>query len=161
MNDNLPSTAYGVMRLLPGSKREVEVFSNQLITAVQNGEVNPLQLKAFFKSMEAVIEKVDEATKVNLLNEADRYPGDKFEAYGFEIQKGVNGVKYDYLTCGDPIYEQLDSSMKSLKTQLSEREAFLRTIKEPLLLVDTESGEQATVKPPQKKGTPGLKFFLK
>jgi hypothetical protein len=47
MNE-LPSTAFGVMRLLPDTKTGVQTFSNQLIQAVRNGEVNPLQVKAMF-----------------------------------------------------------------------------------------------------------------
>lgn len=156
-----PSTAFGVMRLLPDKKDEIERFSQQLIASVQNGEVNPLQLKALFKAIESVIDKVDAEIKENVLTEAGKYPGDTFNAYGFEIQKGYNGVKYDYLACGDPIYEHRHAMVEQAKSLLDERAAFLRAIKEPLLIVDTESGEQATVQPPQKKGTPGLKFFLK
>jgi hypothetical protein len=160
MND-LPNSAYGVMKLLPDSKQEIERFSNQLITSVQNGEVNPLQLKALFKSIEKVIEKVDEGIKENVLTEAGKYPGTTFSAYGFKIEKSVNGAKYDYLACGDPIYEQRHANLEYAKSQLNERAEFLKTLKEPLMIVDTESGEQAVIQPPKKSGTEGLKFHLK
>lgn len=158
---NLPTSAMGVMKLLPDSKQGVEIFSRQLVTAVQNGEVNPLELKALFKSIEAVMKKVDEQIKDNINREADKYPGTSFNAYGFEIQKAYNGVEYDYLSCGDPIYEQLHASLATAKAQLDERAKFLKALTAPLTVVDDESGEVATIQPPQKKGTPGLKFFLK
>ena len=160
MNE-LPSSAYGVMRLLPDTKTGVEKFSHQLISAVQNGEVNPLQLKALFKVMEKVSEKVDEAIKDNLLREANKYSEKKFSAFGFEIEKTEVGTKYDYSHCGDPIYDQRVKIFEEAKKQLDERAVFLKALKENLTLVDDESGEVATVRPPFKKSTEGLKFSMK
>jgi hypothetical protein len=160
MNE-LPSTAYGVMRLLPDTKTGVQTFSNQLIQAVRNGEVNPLQVKAMFKVMVMVGEIVNEATKANQLTEAEKYPEKKFNAFGFEIEKSENGTKYDYLSCGDPIYEQRHAIAESAKAHLDERAQFLKALKEPLTVIDDESGEVATIQPPIKKSTTGLKFSLK
>lgn len=157
----LPGTAYGVMRLLPDTKQEVERFSNQLIQAVRNGEVNPLQLKSMFKVMELVSDIVSDATKVNQLNEADKYSEKKFNAYGFEIEKAEVGTKYDYAVCGDPIYNQRAQVLEEAKKLLDERATFLKALKEPLTLVDDESGEVATIYPPLKKSQSGLKFSLK
>jgi hypothetical protein len=160
MND-LPTSAYGVMRLLPDTKTGVEIFSRQLVSAVQNGEVNPLQLKALFKVMEKVSETVDAAIKQNLLSEADKYSETKFHAFGFEIEKAEVGTKYDYTVSGDPVYNHRVSILKEAEAQVKEREAFLKTIKEPITIVDDESGEVATVRAPLKKSTTGLKFSLK
>jgi hypothetical protein len=156
-----PSTAYGVMQLLPTNKAGVEKFSNQLIASVHNGEVNPLQLKALCKFMEAVFEKVDKETRDSQLTEAGKYSEKKFNAYGFEIAKEDVGVKYDYLSTGDPIYKQRFQIFEEAKKQLEERAAFLKALKEPLTVVDDESGEVATIHPPLKKGTEGLKFYMK
>lgn len=156
-----PSSAFGVMRLLPSNKAGVESFSRQLITSVENGEVNPLELKALCKFMEAVFEKVDKETKENQLREAGKYSDKKFNAYGFEIAKEDVGVKYDYASCGDPIYKQRLEILEEAKKQLDERIAFLKTIKEPITLVDDESGEVATIHAPIKRGTEGLKFYMK
>jgi hypothetical protein len=159
--NNLPSSAYGVMKLLPDTKQGVEIFSNQLVSAVQNGEVNPLQLKALFKIMEKVAEKVDAQIKDNLLREADKWAEKKFNLYGFDIEKCEVGTKYDYLACGDPIYEQRHAILEAAKAQLEERATFLKSLTAPLTIVDDESGEVATVRPPVKKSTEGLKFSMK
>lgn len=160
MND-LPSSAYGVMRLLPNTKTGVEIFSRQLITAVQNGEVNPLQLKALFKTMEKVAEKVDEQIKENLLTEAGKYSEKKFNAFGFEIEKTEVGTKYDYSTCGDTVYEQRKAALDDAKALLDERIEFLKSLRENLTVVDDMTGEVVTVRPPLKKSTEGLKFSMK
>lgn len=159
--NNLPTSAYGVMRLLPDTKQGVEMFSNQLITAVENGEVNPIQLKALFKIMEKVSERVDMKIKESLLREAGKYSERTFHAYGFEIEKTEVGTKYDYLACGDPIYEQRHAILEAAKSQLEERAAFLKALSGPLTIVDDESGEVATVRPPVKKSSEGLKFSMK
>lgn len=158
---DLPNSAYGVMRLLPDTKTGVDIFSKQLITAVENGEVNPLQLKALFKVMEKVSEKVDEGIKDSLLREADKYNEKKFNMYGFDIEKAEVGTKYDYAACGDPIYNHRLQIFLEAEKQLKERAEFLKALHEPLTLVDDESGEVATVRPPLKKSTTGLKFSMK
>jgi hypothetical protein len=161
MNDNLPTSAMGVMRLLPDSKTGIERFSMQLINAVKSGEVNPLQLKALFKALEKVAEIVDGVTKPNQMKEASMYAEKKFNAFGFEIEKTEVGTKYDYLSCGDPVYEQRHAILESAKRQLDERVVFLKSLKEPMTLVDEGSGEVVTVRPPVKTSTEGLKFSLK
>lgn len=157
----LPTSAFGVMRLLPDTKSNVENFSKQLVSAVENGEVNPLELKAMFKFMEHVIKKVDESTKDNQLKEADKYAEKKFSVFGFEIEKAENGTKYDYLACGDPIYEQRHAIVESAKSLLDERAQFLKSLKEPITIVDDDSGEVVTIRPPFKTSTTGLKFTIK
>lgn len=158
--NNLPTSAMGVIRQLSVSKSGIQTFSNQLIESVRNGDVNPLELKAAFKAMEAIMEKVNEATKENQLRESEKYPEKIFSAFGCKIEKAEVGVSYDYSICGDPIYNQRAQILEAAKKQLEERAAFLKSLKENLTLVDDESGEVATVRPPLKKGAQGLKFSI-
>lgn len=159
--NNLPTSAYGVMKLLPDSKQGVEIFSRQLINAVKDGEVNPLQLKALFKTLEHVCDKVEKEIKDNVMREVERYGEKRFTAFGFEVEKSEVGVKYDFSVCGDPVYNHRAKILEEAKAQLDERAQFLKSLREPLTVVDDESGEVATVRPPLKKSTEGLKFFLK
>jgi hypothetical protein len=162
MNE-LPTSAMGVMRLLPDSKQGVQMFSMQLINAVKNGEVNALQLAALFKTIEKVIENVSPNIKASLLAEAERYPEKKFQAFGFEIAKTENGTKYNYESCGDPIWNHRKKVADEAIQQLKEREELLKSLREPLVLVDADggSGEVATVRPPVKTSQSGLTFSLK
>lgn len=159
MND-LPNTAIGTLSLMPSTKDEVDRFAAQLIRSVEEGQVNPLGLKATLKMIEKVIEKVDKATRDNQMTEALKYQK-TFNAYGFEIQRTEVGTEYDYLSCGDTVYEQRHAAVESAKSLLKDREAFLRSLREPLTVVDENSGEVSTINPPLKKSTTGLKFSLK
>jgi hypothetical protein len=161
IQDNLPTSAYGVIRLLPDSKQEVETFARQLIRSVESGEVSALQIAATLKMIDKVSEKFNEATKESQLREANLYPEKKISMFGFEIEKAEVGTRYDYSTCGDPIYNQRLQIFQEAQKQLKEREEFLKGVKESLTLVDEESGETARVRPPLKKSNEGLKFSLK
>lgn len=161
MIDQLPTSAMGVIRQLSVSKSGVDMFCRQLISSVQNGEVNALELKAFLKTMELIIDRVDKETKENQVTEAMRYSEKKFSAYGCEIEQCEVSTRYDYSTCGDPIYNQRVKIAEEAKSQLDDRAAFLKALKEPLTIVDDESGEVATVRPPVKKSTSGLRITLK
>lgn len=160
MNE-LPTSAMGVIRQLSVSKSGVDMFCRQLISSVKGGEVNALELKAFLKTMEVIIERVDKETKENQVTEAMRYSERKFSAYGCEIEQCEVATRYDYTHCGDPVYNQRLRIMEEAKKQLEDRAAFLKALKDPLTIVDDESGEVATVLPPLKKSTSGLKVSLK
>lgn len=158
---DLPNTAMGVIRQLSVSKPGIEMFCKQLISSVKNGEVNPLELKAFLKTMEKIIEQVDKETKDEQLNEAMRYSERKFTAYGCEMEQCEVATKYDYVSCGDPVYNQRLRIAEEAKAQLDERSAFLKALREPLTIVDDESGEVATVCPPIKRSISGIKVSIK
>jgi hypothetical protein len=153
------TSAMDVMRIMPSTKDEVTRFASQLIEQVQNGSVNPIQLKAAFKMVEQVGKQFDAATKENQMIEAERYPK-TFNAYGFEIQRTELGTEYDYLSTGDPVYAERHAAVESAKSLLNERAAFLRSVKEPTTILHEQTGEIVTITPPLKKSTTGLKFTI-
>ncbi len=160
-SQDLPATALGVFKLFEISRTGIDVFSDQLIQSVQEGEVNPLELKAMIKSLEMILERTDKSTKDNQMRAADLFPGNEFEAYGVKFTKGDVYTKYDYSACADPVWEKRFVIAQQAADQLKEREAFLKTLKAPLTVVDDESGEVATINPPKVSRTPGLKLSIK
>ncbi len=153
--------ATSVINLLPSTSDEMNRFANNVIQAVKNGEENPLQMLVQIRAMEKAFKIITEKIKENYLTEADKYPGDKFDFKGNSIQKGDVHTEYDYTVCGDPIWEQRKTILDMAESQLKERQEFLKALREPITLVDDESGEVATVRPPLKKTTPGLKVTIK
>ena len=160
MNE-LPNTAISTLSLMPSNKDEVTRFAGQLIKSVQDGDVNPLALKATLKMIEKVIEKVDKATRENQITESMKYSEKTFNAYGFEIQRTEVGTEYDYLSCGDDVYNERHAAVESAKSLLNDRAAFLRSLREPMAVVNEQTGEVTTIHPPLKKSTTGLKFTLR
>jgi hypothetical protein len=143
------------------SRTGIDIFSDQLIHAVQSGEVNPLKIRIWIKTVEEILERVKKETNEHQLREAGKYSEDTFDYAGAKITKAELGTKYDYSVCGDPVHKHLSDIVESAKEQLSEREAFLKALREPLVMVDEGSGEVTRVIPPLKKSTTGLKVSIK
>lgn len=161
MENQLPTTANGVLGLLASTSVQIDVFSDQVIESVKNGEESPLkvyvQLKAFEKSSERILKEIKE----NCMTEADKFPGTTFEYMGNQFQKADTRTEYDYSVCGDPTWERLHSDLQTAKSRLSDREALLKAIKQPTPMGDTVTGELVTVNPPKITKTPGLKLSIK
>jgi hypothetical protein len=151
---DLPASALGVLKQFEISLTGIDVFSDQLIESVKEGEVNPLELKAMIKALEMILERTDKATKDNQLRAADLFPGDSFEAYGVKFAKGDVHTSYKYEGCND-------KEWASAKEKLKERETFLKALKSPIDVLDKDSGEVVTIKPPVKTTVPGLKLSIK
>lgn len=160
MNE-LPSTALGVLEMFSTSRTGIDIFSDQLIQAVEEGEVNPLKIRIWLKTMEEIIERVKKETNEHQLRESEKYPERTFEYAGAKIEKAELGTKYDYSICNDPVHTHLQNIVDEADKQLKARETFLKALSEPLVLVDEGSGEVVKVLPPSKKSTTGLKVSIK
>lgn len=159
--NDLPISALGILDLFSTSRTGVDIFSDQLIAGVKEGEINPLKVRVWSKTMETIIDRVNKETMENQLNEAAKYAEAKFSFSGAEITKADVRTEYDYTACNDPEYNRMLTILEAAKEQLKEREAFLKAIKEPLTILDEGTGEYFTIKGPAVKRTPGLKVSIK
>lgn len=150
-----------VITIGPSTSDEVNRFANSVIQAVHKGEENPLKLLIQIRGMEKAFKIIAEKIKDNYMREAEKYPDTKFQFMGNEVSKGDVYTEYDYTVCGDPIWETRKTILDMAKSQLDERQEFLKALREPITIVDHESGEVATVRPPLKKSTPGLKVSIR
>lgn len=158
---DLPNTAVGVLKLMPSKAKEIGQFSYQIIKAVQTGEANALEVLVMLRSLEAVSELVREEIQPNINAEADRFNEKVIERYGAKIEKCELGTKYNYLKTGDIEYEQLHAEAETAKRRLKEREDFLKSLTQPMQLVNTDTGETYQVHPPMKTSKTGVKVFLR
>ena len=159
--EQLPTTATGVLELFSTSKQGVEQFSRQIIDAVKGGEIDPLKVRVWLKTVETIADIVNKATKVNQLTAADKYSERVFEAYGASVEKSELGTKYDFTVCGDTAWEQFRVVEELAKRNRTERETFLKALPGPTTIVDETSGEVLTIRPPLKKSEQGLKITIK
>jgi len=137
-----------VINLLPSTKEQVKSFASDIISQVKEGALNPLTLKAQLKFIEKTISEVDKGIKDEFMNEAAKY-GKSFEYKGWKIEAIESGTTYDYSS---------DMIWCDLKEKIKERETFLKSLKEPLVVVDTDTGETSTFYPPVKRSTSTYKF---
>lgn len=159
--NQLPETAFGTLRLFATTQTQIDVFSDQLIQAVKEGEANPLEVYTFIKAFEKMADRVQKEIKENLLTEADKYPEKTFELMGNKFEKAEVGTKYDYTVCNDPVYNGRLQIFNKASEQVKEREAFLKALKQPITIVDEGTGEIVTISPPLKTSQSGIKLTIR
>lgn len=153
-------TAISQVKLLPFTKSQVQIFAGQLIETLENGEIDPLDLAIYFKAFSEVEKQVKETMSKLALSEAEKH-GKTFEFKGAKIEVKELGTSYDFSQCGDTKWERLNADLSAIKDKQKEREQLIKTLKEPLIEVDQQTGETITIYPPIKKSTTGITISLK
>lgn len=156
MNE-LPNTAIGTLKLMPTNTQQIARFSKLLIEDVQNGKVNPLELLVMLRALERVSETVIDAIQSNIDQAKDKYNERSFDVLGATVEKSEVAVRYKYETAKDVEWERRKAAVDAAMGLLKEREEFLRTLREPMTAVDTDSGEVFTISPPLKTSKSGVK----
>jgi len=145
--NNLPSIFTGQAP----TKTEIETQCKVIIDSiVESGEVNPIKVATSMKALELAMKTIKSGIEDMILSEAEKYESKTFEFDGHSINVREGGVMYDYSLCCDPVYGRLESEMKFLKDKIKDREAFLKTVKGSMTVVDEGSGEVFQVIPPVK-----------
>jgi hypothetical protein len=161
MIDQSPSSPISLLNYLPSTGEQVNTFANGIVRSVKDGQENPLNVMLQIRAMEKAFKVIMDQIKDEVVTEADKYPGTTFKFRGVDLAKGDVSTSYDYTICGDTEWERRKVDADSAKEKLSEREAFLKALKEPVTIVDEMTGEVVTVRPPLKKSVAGVKFFIK
>lgn len=157
-------TTTSILSLFETTKEERQSFCIDLVSRLENGEVDPLKLHLQVKSAEDLIKKLNENTiyKSILLDAAQKYGAKSFD-YGtakFEIKEV--GTKYDYSQTGDTLLIELEAKFAELSDQLKARQKFLQTVPASgMTIVIEETGETITVYPPAKSSTTSVAVTLK
>lgn len=159
--ENTPQSPRELLTMMASTQTQIDIFSDGVIEAVQGGEINPLAVLIQLKAMEKAAERILKEIKPSLLKEAELYPEKEFHFNGNKITKAEHGTKYDYSSCGDPVYQQLFDNAFESNGKLKERETFLKALTKPTTIVDDESGEVITIKPPTKTSTSGLNVSIR
>jgi len=154
-------TAISTLTYFNTSKEGINRFVDKVVSEVEGGLINPLDLVIYLRSIQKSIDGINDKVKQMIIDEADKYPQKSFEYKGAMISKEELGTKYDYENCEDMIWGKLDSEIKGLTEKKKERETFLKTIKDPIGYTDTETGETWKVNPPIKRSTSGVKVTIK
>ena len=153
-------TAISTLSQLPETKQQIETFAYSLEQGLNNGQIIASDLLRFQKAMEKVFEKIKPTLIENALNEISQYEKNTI-IKGSEFSIVEAGVKYDYSNCNDLEYNMLNTQLEALKSTLKDRETFLKSIKQPLQMIDENSGEVYTIYPPKKTSSTTLKVTFK
>lgn len=159
--NNEPNTPASVLGLFTTAKQSIAYFASSIINEVEEGRLDPLKVLTLCKAMEATSEKIIAGIKANVLNEASKYGEKPFMFNGCELHKTATKTDYDYESSNDKVLERLLSLEENIKRQVSNRKEMLKTLTEPINLIDEATGEVFEAKPPVKKQVLGVKVSIK
>jgi hypothetical protein len=124
-------TALSTLSTLPSTKKQVAEFTWTLKQEILADNHEPLKILVQLKMIERVIENVfkDEDLDRHFLKEILLYSSKEVvEINGAKLMATEVGTKYDYDSCGDPVWFDLDKQLKELSDKKKEREKFLKTL---------------------------------
>lgn len=140
----------------------VKVMTENLINAVNNGEIDPLRLQVFFAAVEKMAKAVKDAVRDNSVDEvlSRSDDGKSCKVAGARIEVTETGVKYDYSVI--PSWQNAQRKIDALKElqKSIEGKAKFASEKSPYIDCDTESGEQTEIIAIPRTSTTAIKITL-
>lgn len=153
------NNAIKVITDAPLTKQTQAQFAGQVVTAILDGEVNPLDVDIYLKAFEesiALIRK-DERVKRAVQDEAEKYPEKTFEYHGIEVTRSTR-TTYDYATSKDSVWVELKDRELEVKGELKKREALLKAIPRNGMIVSALTGEVIMAPEPKSQNIISIKF---
>lgn len=158
MEENKQLHAINPNSLLSLNKSDLKSLAKKAIVSVNEGWLDPLTALVTVKKHQEVLSAMEEELKP-LAN--DRTVPKGYSEYGVEVGQSMVGVKYDFASTNDAVWEELNKEMLELKEKIKARETFLKALTKDLTEVDDETGEIRTIHPPVKSGALGLVLKIK
>ena len=148
-------TTTSVINLGPSNGPEIESFAINTIKQIEDGEYSALELfikcKAFIKSIDLILQGIEESA----LNEAQR-EGKSFSKHNASVSIREVGTKWFYDKTNDPTIADIQSQKAGITEKEKERQTFLKSLKNPMMVLDEESGELVQIFPARKESKTGL-----
>lgn len=154
-----PASAIGVLNQFSTSAEGINRFSRLVGVEVEEGRENPLKVALVMKTLEKIVKNVNDSLSAYYLREATKYSEKTFNYAGAEITVGDVATSYDYASCGDPVWNDLQKIVAHASEQMKEREKTLKTLTRPM--VEVIDGEAIEIKPPVRKSKEGIKISIK
>ena len=147
--------------LTTSTKAAVEAKTNELVTAVTNGDVDALQAWVYLIALENLSKGAKKEIESAAIQVAAMYSEKTFNAYGASVTLKEAGVRYDYSNCGDKEWEDLTDQINTLSERKKELEKVLVAHREKWVKTDMETGETYEVLPPVRTAKESLSITLK
>lgn len=137
---------------LPVTREQADEMADLLIYELNEGITDPLKFKIVMRYLDRVIEKVKPTLDRLALEEAEKY-GKSFELLGAKCAVKEAAARYDFSGCGHPAWERYKADEQAAVSHRKEIEETLKSLRQPIDIVDKETGEVLTVSPPVKSST--------
>jgi hypothetical protein len=154
-----PDNVISVLDLFQTSKEGINLFASKVINEVEDGRIDPLKVKLYCKTLEAIADKIDKGTREAQITAAAKYGDKPFMFSGAEVHLTSTFTSYDY--SGYSEWNKFNKEITDLKEKMKECEVFLRALRGPIEVLNSETGEVEIIMPPAKSITEGVKVSIK
>lgn len=138
--------------ILSASKEDIKnVAEWKAQEVIQEGKTAILHEFLDCKSLALYYTEMANAYKEEAIVEWEEYGEKEITVRGKKITKVESGIKYNYIKCNYPGYEEAVKNLKDIEKEL-------RKAKSPFDLVDEDTGEEITVRPAVRTSTTTLKL---
>lgn len=134
-------------------------FADDVIQQVNDGQTDPLIVLSAIRNLKDILDTIDSGIKDCVMQELSKY-GKSVEMYGIKVEQKEVGVKYNYDSSNDKVYDELKSELKILDSNIKDREKWLKSIPSTGIDIVTGDGEVVRVVPPIKTSTTSFAVSL-
>jgi len=126
--------------VLPETQEEIQMLARSMKNGIIEGESCPLHVLKKIIALERLLESVKKDPQISELieNEAEKYPEKTFNLHGATFTRAERRT-YEYNVCGDSVLNYWEIEQAQLKSKITARKDYLKTVKEPT--PDMETGE--------------------
>lgn len=147
--------------LLNLNKSYMGKIVDSVMERVLDGRTDEVRVLVLAKKGQELYKQLEERIRPVAEEKVRLSKGEIYRTFDTEIKQQETGVKYDYSKCNDPQWERLSAAAEAANKALKAREATLKTFTSPVDVLDPETGEVTTVKPPIRSGKTGLAVSIK
>ena len=139
----------------PHTLSDIEGFVVGLVEEINEGREYALDVFVAAKRWQRTIETLISNIDKQVVEEAGRQ-GKRFSHQGVTLEVRELGSRWFYDKCNDPIFNKLAAEKNALSEVEKERQAFLKSLKAAMTIVDEETGEVFRVIPARKESKTGV-----
>lgn len=142
------------------TKAGIDNIASIVQNAIALGYMDPVDTFIHVKKMEKLAEELKKQVQPYATGDLNLAKGEIYERMSTEISER-DSTRYDYSKCNDPVLRQLLKEQEELKEEVTNRQEYLKNIKNPVEVVDSDTGEVVTIFPAVRKSSPGLVIRIK
>lgn len=155
------SITFELKSLITADKAHITDIAKSIVEQVSRGELDPVRSFGHAKKILEIATLLVENIRPYMADHVHVSKGESVVYDNIEYTQAETGVKYDYSSSKDLIYDEIMIRFKSVEKEKKEREAYLKTVKKDTGAFDPETSESWIIKPPVKSGQLSVKSELK
>jgi hypothetical protein len=141
------------------TKKLIQDDATNIVAAVRDGAVDPLDALLFIKYLTDMGEIVRKQIMGDAIDEFAKYDQREATRRGVKMSQKETGVRYDYTKTS--LWEQANNEVKQATEKRKRIETMCKAASKKMTILDEETGETIEINPPIKKSTTTIVMSVK